>query len=497
VTGQVFISYQHRDRTYVDRLAAQIAAEGLPLWYDYEIATGDRFEKIIKQQIEACSAFVVVMTPAAEDSEWVSIEVNFAKQRGKPVLPLLLEGEVFIRLNTLDYADVRAGELPDRSFFDQLKRLVGPAEVRPQPAPAPAVVRNPVVVAAEPGELIRTVVVTRQHPNGISRIELSPKGDLMALGGADGISVWDPNSGALLHGPTKGAVTSMEWLPDGINLLMTIGGSVGRLDATTGAARRLTAEPATGAAMSRDGRQLATAHLGEYEGQSTTKTWDAATGAPRLTLSTGAPYYMATFSPDGRQLVAAGYGPANRLETRTPLGVDVELDHGQVHVEVWNTSNGTAVASLTHGSSPPAAPTTAETLLRLSRRSYRTPSRQAPLGPERWPLTGLAYRPDGVYVLTYVRESAGMRLRWFSTENWRAVSDCLLRGATATISRDWRRAATGTVDRTALVWNLTAPKEPVFSLGGHGGPVTSLGFSPDGRMLATACSDGVVRMWRV
>jgi len=36
---------------------------------------------------------VVIMTPASEESKWVEREVLFADEEGKPIFPLLLQGE--------------------------------------------------------------------------------------------------------------------------------------------------------------------------------------------------------------------------------------------------------------------------------------------------------------------------------------------------------------------------------------------------------------------
>jgi WD40 repeat protein len=474
MTGQVFISYSHVDRSYVDSLAAQIVAAGLPLWYDYEIATGDRFEKVIKQQIDACSAFVVVMTDASDQSEWVSIEVNYAKQRGKPVLPLLLDGEVFMRLNILDYADVRGGRLPDQTFFDQLKRLVGPAEPMTQPAPSPQVTGAPVIVATEPGELIRTMTVKAYHPSGVEQMEHSPDGQLLAIGGANGLSVWNPSSGNPVSRPAKDAVTSMTWLPDGVSILATVGGVVKRLHATSGARTKLLDTPATGAAMSLDLRQIATADLP----RSLVETWYTATGTLRLTFFERDVYYHSVaLSPDGRRLAAAGVRCVTVPGTYA-LGWAPQVD-------IWSTANGTKAASVLQ-----------------ARPDQRTQGGLLPpmaLRP-RWDervVTSMVFAADGRHLVIHAREPKGIRLRWISTQDWQTVSDLAFRGTSAALSADWRRVATTAKDRAARVWDISNATQPLFMLSGHGGTVTCLAFAPDGRTLVTTCDDGIARIWQI
>jgi hypothetical protein len=53
----VFISYSRSDRTYVDLLAAHLVQHAIPVWYDYELAAGDRWDKIIRDRIDTCAAF--------------------------------------------------------------------------------------------------------------------------------------------------------------------------------------------------------------------------------------------------------------------------------------------------------------------------------------------------------------------------------------------------------------------------------------------------------
>jgi hypothetical protein len=60
----VFISYSHcQDGGYVESLAAHLAGEGVPVWFDKEIITGDRWERVVHTKIDTCAAFIVVMSP--------------------------------------------------------------------------------------------------------------------------------------------------------------------------------------------------------------------------------------------------------------------------------------------------------------------------------------------------------------------------------------------------------------------------------------------------
>jgi hypothetical protein len=120
--GHVFISYSRSDQDYVDRLFAHLERAGLNPWIDRSgIDYGTRWKQVVRDAVDGCSAFVVVMTPDAEDSEWVDRELQRAQDAGKPILPLLLRGRKFFSLADVHYEDVTGGRMPSDEFVARLR----------------------------------------------------------------------------------------------------------------------------------------------------------------------------------------------------------------------------------------------------------------------------------------------------------------------------------------------------------------------------------------
>jgi WD40 repeat protein len=63
-------------------------------------------------------------------------------------------------------------------------------------------------------------------------------------------------------------------------------------------------------------------------------------------------------------------------------------------------------------------------------------------------------------------------------------------------SPDGKVLATGSSDKTVRLCDLTTGRN-IATLTGHAGGVTSVAFSPDGKTLATGSRDFTARLWRI
>lgn len=130
MTASVFISYSRKDGTYVDALAAHLKGNGVPVWYDFEVDTGDVFATKIQRAIDDCVAFVLVATPSSVSSTWVQREFRRAVRLGKPVLPLLREHcDTPLEIEGIDVEDVTDGGMPGSRYVRQLTGMVATAAV--------------------------------------------------------------------------------------------------------------------------------------------------------------------------------------------------------------------------------------------------------------------------------------------------------------------------------------------------------------------------------
>ena len=88
--SQIFVSYASADRERVERLVHALEADGLEVWWDRDIASGQSFHKVIEQALTAASCVIVAWTRQSIASEWVLNEASDARKRDR-LVPVLLD----------------------------------------------------------------------------------------------------------------------------------------------------------------------------------------------------------------------------------------------------------------------------------------------------------------------------------------------------------------------------------------------------------------------
>jgi hypothetical protein len=60
------------------------------------------------------------MSDNARASDWVNNELTYAQSKGKKIYPLLLKGNTWLSVASIQYVNVRNRKLPEESFYKTL-----------------------------------------------------------------------------------------------------------------------------------------------------------------------------------------------------------------------------------------------------------------------------------------------------------------------------------------------------------------------------------------
>lgn len=150
VTGVPYAFFCHADKDAAvsEPLVRDLVKAGVEVWYDeWEIRPGDSLRRKIDAGIEAATHFLVLLTPASLQSEWVQTELDAGmvkrisgKCRLVPILaglsgddvPATLRGVVWVRLDP--YAE-GLRKLIDACYEVSRKPPLGPAPVHVRERP--------------------------------------------------------------------------------------------------------------------------------------------------------------------------------------------------------------------------------------------------------------------------------------------------------------------------------------------------------------------------
>jgi hypothetical protein len=120
----VFISYAHSDTgTFPNDLATELRKANFLVWIDTNLEPSTPvWEHEIEKAIEHSGVCIVILSPAALNSEWVANEIHYAKQFGKPIIPIKYI-ETYRPLSLITLQGLR-NDLPFAEHFDSMLPLL-------------------------------------------------------------------------------------------------------------------------------------------------------------------------------------------------------------------------------------------------------------------------------------------------------------------------------------------------------------------------------------
>lgn len=123
----IFISYSSADREVARRFAEAFENEGLSVWWDAALASGQTFDEVIEAELRSTRAVVVLWSPRSVTSRWVRAEATLADRHNKLVPAIIEPCERPIIFELTHTADLSrwTGEPDDRawrSFLSDVRR---------------------------------------------------------------------------------------------------------------------------------------------------------------------------------------------------------------------------------------------------------------------------------------------------------------------------------------------------------------------------------------
>lgn len=103
IDGRIFISYSRQDQAYVRDLADTLQRFDVDVWYDKILVYGAEWDTQIDMQLNECDIVLVIATPDAMASDYVTYEWSYFKGANKPVFPFVPA----FALNDLDFLHPR------------------------------------------------------------------------------------------------------------------------------------------------------------------------------------------------------------------------------------------------------------------------------------------------------------------------------------------------------------------------------------------------------
>jgi len=139
--SHVFIAYSREEADELRDMRSWIEGEGFKVWTDEDLRRTDRrWERTIRRAIDEACCLVVLWSPTACNSHWVTGEPEYAVLIGVPVLCVLIKGKRrnavpldWLRANLIDLRNKRPGRWGSAASQALIQEIRN--NCRPEPSP--------------------------------------------------------------------------------------------------------------------------------------------------------------------------------------------------------------------------------------------------------------------------------------------------------------------------------------------------------------------------
>jgi TolB-like protein len=125
----IFLSYNREDQAVAKRFAEGFEAQGLAVWWDVTLRSGEAYDRVTEEALRTAKAVVVLWSPRSVGSRWVRAEASIADENGT-LIPAKIEAcqlPVMFRLTQTADLSRWQGEMGDpawAAFLGDVKRKV-------------------------------------------------------------------------------------------------------------------------------------------------------------------------------------------------------------------------------------------------------------------------------------------------------------------------------------------------------------------------------------
>jgi WD40 repeat protein len=339
------------------------------------------------------------------------------------------------------------------------------------------------------------IAVLEGHTGQVWSAVFSPDGSTILTASDDQtIRLWDARTGRQLHFiHHNGSVYSASFSPDGSRMVTASQDKRARIfDARTG--RLITVlegheGEVRSASFSRDGTRIVTGSADR-----TARVWDAQTGAQLIVLrGHGGPVASAVFSPDGTLVLTASADKTARIwDAQSGKSLVLMRQHNDRVSSASFSRDGTRIVTSSYDTTAKIYAIVRDTQLRVT--AFATLAGHEDL------VQSAEFSPDGSQIATASQDKTARLWRCDTLAQIAAFASPndnkphLIVGAA--LSSFGAALATVSADEDAptRIWDVRTGRQ-TGELPGQGQSFTSVAFSPDGSLVATASTDNDAQVW--